>query len=59
MYRFRHDLAKYFQLTCDKWLSDHFYNSCLSTSQLVEDDGGYLAAQGHCNVGLAQEEKGK
>ena len=59
VYKCRYNLAQYFQLTCDKWLSDHFYHSCLATSQLVQGDNGYLAAQGHCNVGLAQEERGK
>ena len=59
VYKNQHKLAVYFQKTGDKWLSDHFFNACLSTSSRVKDDEGRLAAQGHCNVGLALEESGE
>jgi len=55
----QYELARYFQNTNDKWLSDHFYDSCLATAENVQNDGGKLAAQGHCNVGLAKEESGR
>ena len=59
MYACQYKLARYFQTTGDKWLSDHFFNLCLTTSTGVKTDGGKLAAVAHCNVGLALEESGK
>lgn len=59
MYSARFELAKYFQTTGDKWLVDHFFNSCLTVSSQVQGDGGKMLAQGHCNVGLAMEQNGK
>ena len=58
VYKCQFKLARYFQSTKDKWLSDHFFNSCLRTSAGVKDDDGKMAAEGHCNVGLALEENG-
>ena len=58
VYKCQFKLARYFQTTKDKWLSDHFFNSCLRTSAGVKDDDGKMAAEGHCNVGLALEENG-
>ena len=59
VYACQFKLAKYFQGTGDKWLSDHFFDLCLETSTNVKSDGGKMAAQAHCNVGMALEESGK
>ncbi|KAK3099441.1 hypothetical protein FSP39_004392 [Pinctada imbricata] len=58
VYHNRYELARYFQSTGDKWLSDHFFNTCLQTTDLVTGDEGKLRAQGHDNVGSALEENG-
>ena len=58
VYHNRFELARYFQSTGDKWLSDHFFNTCLDTSSSIKGDGGKLRAQGHYNVGAALEENG-
>lgn len=58
VYRCRFELARYFQSSGDKWLADHFFNTCLQTSAVVTDDGGKIQAEGYCNVALAQEENG-
>ena len=58
VYRCRFDLARYFQSSGDKWLADHFFNTCLQTSAMVTTDGGKMQAEGYCNVALAQEENG-
>lgn len=58
MYRNRYELARYFQKTGDKWLADHFFETCLKTSQEVGGDDGKMQAQGHFNVGMALEENG-
>lgn len=58
VYRCEFTLARYFQETGDKWLADHFFAACLFTSSQVKGDRGRHAAEGHCNVGLAQEESG-
>ena len=59
VYRCRFELARYFQSSGDKWLADHFFNTCLQTSSVVSNDGGKMQAEGYCNVALAQEENGK
>lgn len=59
VYRARYELARYFQAAGDKWLSDHFYETCLQTSGQVTNDGGKMQAEGYCNVALAEEENGK
>ncbi|XP_060603184.1 tetratricopeptide repeat protein 29-like isoform X2 [Ruditapes philippinarum] len=56
VYRARYELARYFQSSNDKWLADHFFETCLDTAALVTDDGGKVQAEGYCNVALAQEE---
>lgn len=56
VYRERYELARYFQTANDKWLADHFFDTCLDTSSLVTTDGGKVRAEGFCNVALAQEE---
>ena len=59
VYRARFELARYFQNSGDKWLSDHFFETCLQTSGQVETDGGKMQAEGFCNVAMAEEENGK
>ena len=59
MYAERFILAKYFLDTKDKWLSDHFFNTCLTTSRAIEGDGGQAQAEGHRNVGLSLKESGE
>lgn len=58
VYRARYELARYFQTSGDKWLSDHFFNTCLQTSNEVTTDGGKMQAEGFCNVAMAEEENG-
>ena len=58
VYNCQFKLARYFQGTNDKWLADHFFEACLATTSCVKGDEGKMAAEGHCNVGLAQEEHG-
>jgi len=58
VYRARYELARYFQSTNDKYLADHFFNTCLQTSNQVTTDGGKMQAEGFCNVALALEENG-
>lgn len=58
VYQCQFKLAQYFQSTNDKWLADHFFDSCLSTASGISNDEGKMAAEGHCNVGLALEESG-
>lgn len=58
VYRARYELAHYFQSCNDKWLADHFFDTCLDTSRLVTNDGGKMQAEGYCNVALAEEENG-
>ncbi|KAK6172611.1 hypothetical protein SNE40_016231 [Patella caerulea] len=59
VYNARYQLATYFKSTGDKWLSDHFFNTCLKTSASITSDGGRLQAEGQCNVGLALELSGE
>jgi tetratricopeptide (TPR) repeat protein len=58
VYQSHHQLAKYFQSTGDKWLSDHFFQNCLHYSANVKEDEGKIAADGHCNVAASLEEAG-
>ncbi|XP_074651285.1 uncharacterized protein LOC141906035 [Tubulanus polymorphus] len=58
VYKSLHELARYFQQTSDKWLSDHFFSQCLSISSQVTDDDNLTLSEGHCNMGLAVEENG-
>ena len=53
-------MANYFLLTDDIWLSDYFFEKCLSTAQdrLSESDPELLA-DAHCNLGLAYERLSK
>lgn len=56
VYRERYELARYFQTSNDKWLADHFFDTCLDTSNLITDDEGKMRAEGFCNVALSHEE---
>jgi len=59
VYQCQYKLARFFQSTGDKWLADHFFENCLMTTHMVHDDEGRLAAEGHCNVGIALEQNGE
>ena len=59
VYKCQFELAQYFESTEDKWLSDHFYRSCLATSVNVSEDNGKTMAQAHCMLGIAQEANGE
>ncbi|WAQ99087.1 TTC29-like protein [Mya arenaria] len=56
VYRARYELARYFQNCGDKWLSDHFYQTCLQTSTKVDNDNGKMQAEGFCNVAISLKE---
>ncbi|XP_055502397.1 tetratricopeptide repeat protein 29 [Leucoraja erinacea] len=52
-------LACYFKKVADKLLSDHFFESCLSTSKMIVPCGGQKMAEANANIGTAYEEKGE
>ncbi|XP_069782483.1 tetratricopeptide repeat protein 29 isoform X3 [Narcine bancroftii] len=52
-------LACYFKKVGDKLLSDHFFESCLTTSKMIVPLGGQKMAEAHANMGTAYEEKGQ
>ncbi|XP_072424772.1 tetratricopeptide repeat protein 29 [Chiloscyllium punctatum] len=52
-------LACYFKTVGDKLLSDHFFQSCLSTAEMITPEGHQKAAEAHANMGTAYEEKGQ
>lgn len=56
VYEARFELANYFQQMKDKWLADHFFQTCLETAALIETDSGKTKAEGHCNFGITLEE---
>ena len=58
VYFARYELASFFLDTKDKWLSDHFFKTCLDTAENIDNDEGKTKAEGHCNVGIAVEENG-
>ncbi|XP_038647879.1 tetratricopeptide repeat protein 29 isoform X1 [Scyliorhinus canicula] len=51
-------LACYFKAVEDKLLSDHFFQSCLTTAEMITPAGGQKVAEANANMGLAFEEKG-
>ena len=55
-----HDLANYFLLHDDHWLSDYFFEKCLdiTKNKSVNLDKIKLA-EAHCNMGLAYERQSK
>ena len=61
VYQCYHELAKYFQTTCneDKWISDTFFDLALDATAKLKDSDGRLMAEAHCNVGLALKENGQ
>ncbi len=60
MHKYYNDLANYFLLTDDIWLSDYFFGKCLSaTSENLGSDDAMLIADSHCNLGLALERQSK
>lgn len=58
MYHSYLELASYFQKSDDRWLSDSFYEKCLSVAQTYPQLDPQLAAEAHLNVGLAYERRG-
>ncbi|KAK6494128.1 tetratricopeptide repeat protein 29 [Huso huso] len=58
MYTNQLSLANYFNNSDDKWLSHHFFESCLHTSKLVKD-GGQKEAEAHSNMGKVYMEQGQ
>ncbi|XP_015199990.2 tetratricopeptide repeat protein 29 isoform X5 [Lepisosteus oculatus] len=50
-------LARYFDNSEDKWLSDHFFESSLHTASLIKIDGGKKEAEAHSNMGKVYMEK--
>uniref|UniRef100_A0A8C4RZR7 Tetratricopeptide repeat protein 29 n=1 Tax=Erpetoichthys calabaricus TaxID=27687 RepID=A0A8C4RZR7_ERPCA len=58
-YKNQLSLALYFKSAEDKWLSDHFFESCLSTAKLIMVDGGKREAEAHSNMGRVRSEHGQ
>ena len=58
VYKNRFSLAQYFQGRGDKWLSDHFFQTCLDVSS-QEQGGEQRLCEALCFVGLAMEENGR
>ncbi|XP_067824149.1 tetratricopeptide repeat protein 29 [Heptranchias perlo] len=52
-------LACYFKTVGDKLLSDHFFQSCLTTTEMIIPTGGQKEAEANANMGTAYEEKGQ
>ncbi|XP_078403930.1 tetratricopeptide repeat protein 29 isoform X2 [Cetorhinus maximus] len=51
-------LACYFKTVGDKLLSDHFFQSCLTTAEMIIPAGGQKVVEANANMGVAYEEKG-
>jgi hypothetical protein len=51
-------LAKYFEESGDLCLSNHFYDTCLTTSLKIRGDGRKKESEANCNMGLTSEKKG-
>ncbi|CAF4370213.1 unnamed protein product [Rotaria socialis] len=58
MYHSYLELASFFLKSDDRWLSDSFYEKCLSVAQTYQQLDPQLAAEAHLNVGLAYERRG-
>ncbi|GAB1598271.1 tetratricopeptide repeat protein 29-like [Argonauta hians] len=52
-------LANHFTSKDDKWLSEHFHQTCLEVSRLVRTDGGKTYAEGFCNIALSLRDNGQ
>ncbi|XP_041034644.1 tetratricopeptide repeat protein 29, partial [Carcharodon carcharias] len=52
-------LACYFKTVGDKLLSDHFFQSCLTTAEMIIPAGGQKVVEANANMGVAYEEKGQ
>ena len=57
VYKNRFELARYFQSRGDKWLSDHFFQTCLDVSS-QEPNGEQRLCEALRFVGLSLEENG-
>lgn len=51
-------LASFFSKAGDHWLSELFYNKCLTVVQINSQIDSQLIAEGYLNVGLVYERKG-
>lgn len=58
VYKNRFSLAQYFQGRDDKWLSDHFFQTCLDVAS-QDATGQQRLCEALCHVGLALEENGR
>lgn len=58
VYKNRFSLAQFFQGRGDKWLSDHFFQTCLDVSS-QEENAEERLCEALCFVGLAMEENGE
>ncbi|CAF4506508.1 unnamed protein product, partial [Rotaria sp. Silwood2] len=59
MYKSYIELASFFSKTDDYWLSDLFYNKCLSVTQTHSQFDPPLVAEAYLNVGLVYERQGE
>ena len=60
MYTCYHDLANYFLLTDDGWLSNYFIEKSLNISLSKNSTiDARKQAEAHCNLGLANERSSK
>ena len=58
MYRNYLAIGAFFLKTDDYWLSDFYYNKCLSFAQTYSQLDTELVAQAHLNIGLSYERQG-
>lgn len=60
VYSSNQDLANYFLLTDDIWLSDYFFEKCLTIAKKHYSSSDVpILADAHCNLGLAYERQSK
>lgn len=51
-------LAQYFERNQGTWLAFHFYQRSLEIASRITGDNQRAEGEGHCNVGLAMEDRG-
>ena len=59
VYKNYHDIASYFLIQDDTWLSDYFYGKCLKITQSHSNTDKMKLAEAFCNMGLACERQSK
>ena len=52
-------LAEFFKQNQGSWLAFHFYQRSLETTSQITGDNQKCEGEGHCNMGLSLEERGK